>query len=59
MVCTSKATWVMRAALLIDRTLESYRGRGLPHLSDAPGIPWYRRAEDAVPLRGLGSDVGA
>jgi hypothetical protein len=32
MVCNSKATWVMRAALFIDGTLESYRGRGLLHL---------------------------
>ena len=44
MVCNSKATSVMRAALLIDGTLESYRGRGLKHLSAAPGIPWYSRA---------------
>jgi hypothetical protein len=32
MVCNSKATWVMRTALFIDETLESYRGRGLLHL---------------------------
>jgi len=58
-VCNSKATWVIRAALLIDRTLETYRGRGLQHFRMHPVYLGIALREGAVPLRGLGSDVCA